>query len=216
MSLLLITDGGDLRVSNQLVSYVEKALSGGQGYIHSLQLREQVMDTPKNIPANDLELRELIGELSPVCQNFKCKLILNKCTEFLKVNGVDGVHLGEHSDSIANVKDIKPEAIVGYSVHTVKEAVTILNKYSIIDYLMFGPVFNPISKATSRRVVGIEELKKICKQSTKPVFAVGGVNEQNIKLCKEAGAGGVASIGAIFQSKNPEDAVKRLIESWIN
>jgi thiamine-phosphate pyrophosphorylase len=213
---MLITDGGELRVSGRLVSCVEKALRGGQGQILYLQLREQVTDSTNNVPASDFELKELISVLSPICKSFQCKLLINRRVDFLRINGIDGVHLGKNSDPIEDIECLNLNVVVGYSAHSQDEAIEVLNKHSIINYILFGPVFSPISKPKSRSILGVKELKKICLQSSKPVFAVGGINEQNIASCKHAGASGVATIGAIFKSKNPEDAVKRLMEKWVN
>lgn len=61
------------------------------------------------------------------------------------------------------------------------------------DYVFFSPVFSTLTHP-DRTPIELDGLKKICEKSKIPVFALGGVNEQNEKDCLAAGAFGIAAI----------------------
>ena len=50
--------------------------------------------------------------------------------------------------------------------------------------------------------IGIEKFNELTKLSTKPVIAIGGIDEKNANLVHKSGASGIAVISAIAYSKN--------------
>jgi thiamine-phosphate pyrophosphorylase len=67
------------------------------------------------------------------------------------------------------------------------------------DYVLFGPVFAPISKNSDLAPLGLEALAQAARAVRIPVLALGGVIQSNISACVEAGAAGVAGI-SLFQT----------------
>ncbi len=67
------------------------------------------------------------------------------------------------------------------------------------DFAFLSPVFSPHSKPGDTRVpLGLEGLTKLCAAAALPVLALGGIGPEHVAGCREAGAAGVACIGAIF------------------
>lgn len=46
-----------------------------------------------------------------------------------------------------------------------------------------------------------------------PVFALGGVTQGNARIFLDAGAYGVAVMGAVLRAEDPDDVVRRLVEA---
>jgi thiamine-phosphate pyrophosphorylase len=69
------------------------------------------------------------------------------------------------------------------------------------DYVVFGPVFAPISKDSPLAAVGVDELERVAALGV-PVLALGGVTIERLPEIAAAGAAGVAGIGAFREPAN--------------
>lgn len=98
----------------------------------------------------------------------------------------------------------------GVSVHSVDAAVRAQGLGA--PYLLFGSVFKTESHP-EREAAGLDALNAVCQAVRIPVVAIGGINAGNAKICIEAGASGVAVIGAIAGSADPELAAIELREA---
>jgi thiamine-phosphate pyrophosphorylase len=78
------------------------------------------------------------------------------------------------------------------------------------DYVFFGPVFATPSKAAFGPPQGVEKLTAACRHAGIPVFAIGGITEQNAAACLAAGAAGVAAI-RLFQEVSDIESVARAL-----
>jgi thiamine monophosphate synthase len=100
---------------------------------------------------------------------------------------------------------------LGISVHSVESAQEAEKLFP--DYLLVGTVFASASHK-GQKAGGVEHLHAICKATTVPVIAIGGVTPQNAGECIRAGAVGVAALspfkgaGREALSKAYKDAMK--------
>jgi len=62
------------------------------------------------------------------------------------------------------------------------------------DYLVFGPVFETASHP-GRPARGLEALAEVAAAVPIPVLAIGGIDAERARACREAGAAGFAAIG---------------------
>ncbi|MCC6221306.1 MAG: thiamine phosphate synthase [Deltaproteobacteria bacterium] len=208
--LYIITDGSALRLSNKLIEHVKEALCGAKGRVSYVQLREQVSP---NTAATDREVIELARTLLPICHSHSAKLIINRRADLTRIVGADGVQLGARSIGIEDARKlIGTEKHIGYSAHSEEEAVKASKAGA--NYVLLGPIFSPRSKQSYTPPLGLRTLAATCKQVKIPVFALGGITNENAELCRQAGASGVATISSAILARNPFQACSNLVANW--
>jgi thiamine-phosphate pyrophosphorylase len=113
---------------------------------------------------------------------------------------------GVHWPEVAIPECAPPEAaglVVGASVHSAATATRAAAAGA--RFVVFGPVFDPGSKPG--RGVGLAALRAITAATDLPVLAVGGVTPERTAACRDAGAAGVAAIGAVVHAADPVAAI---------
>ena len=136
-------------------------------------------------------------------------IVNDRCDLALALDA-DGVHLGQ-GDLPLNLarKVMGPDKLIGISTHNpdqVREAAA-----GKPDYLGFGPIFKPGSKQDHDSVVGLEWLRTIRSLTSLPVFAIGGIQVDQVGEVVRAGANGVAVISAILKAPDISHAVKMFL-----
>jgi thiamine-phosphate diphosphorylase len=121
-----------------------------------------------------------------------------------------GVQLGSESASVADARRLKADWWIGRSVHTPEEAESARAEGA--DYLIVGPVFATASHP-GRPAAGVA-LVKAAAATGLPVIAIGGITPENAGGALDAGAHGVAAIGALWLAPNPAPAVERFLKLW--
>jgi thiamine-phosphate pyrophosphorylase len=102
--------------------------------------------------------------------------------------GAAGVHL--KSGSISPLKISRPGFMISVACHHADD----VKKAGGADYIVLAPIFQPLSKTSTRHLVGLEALREIAATCPIPIIALGGITESNAIQCVEAGAKGVAGI----------------------
>jgi thiamine-phosphate pyrophosphorylase len=194
-SLYLITDRNQT-AGRPLLDVVEAALEGG---VRAVQLREK--DLP---PA---ELYELAWEMRALTGRYDARLLINERIDIALAVEADGVQLGVTSMPVTAARRIVPDLLIGYSSHSVGEAMAALAKGA--DFVTFGPVFPTPSKAAYGEPVGLGELGRVCRQTVGDlVFALGGIKRENIEQVTAAGCYRVALISDILAAPDPAAAAE--------
>ena len=186
-----------------LLQQVEEALAGGATCI---QLRE------KELPEE--EFRQEALAVKELCRRYHVPFLINDNVELAVSCGADGVHVGQHDMSAADVRRrIGPGKILGVSAQTVEQARQAEEDGA--DYLGVGAVFSTSTKSDAD-AVSHETLQKICAAVSIPVCAIGGIHKENLHLLKGTGIAGVALVSAIFASpdirKSCEDLKKLALQ----
>ncbi|MDP2167083.1 MAG: thiamine phosphate synthase [Thermodesulfovibrionales bacterium] len=182
--LYLITDRG--LVPDILLS-VEEALKGG---VKAVQLREKDMQTRP--------LLELAYQVRELTLKYNAKLFINDRADIALSVGADGVHLGQNSIPVNALKKTWPGLMAGASAHSLSEA--LIAERDGADFITLGPVYETPSKLKYGPPVGVGTLRRLKARVGIPVFAIGGIKEDNIEEVMEAGADGVALISGILKS----------------
>lgn len=111
-----------------------------------------------------------------------------------------GVHLPEDGLPTRVARSILgPGALIGRSTHSADAAVRAQEDGA--DYITFGPIFETESKKAYGPPQGLELLEGIAHTVRGlPVLAIGGITIERAQRCLEAGAHGVAVIGAVWDA----------------
>lgn len=145
--------------------------------VTTIQLRE------KDLPADDLlAMGRRIMALGPV------RLVVNDRVDVALALGAWGVQLGERSLPPDEVRRIAPNLVIGRSVH---ETERIRRHDGLCDYFLFGNLFETSCKP-GVAAKSIDALRAACAATSKPVYAIGGIDASNVRQALDAGAYGVA------------------------
>ena len=184
---------------DRFIETVEKAIRGGTKII---QLREK--DTSEE------EIIRLGKGLLEVTRRYGIPLIINDSPKFTKEIGADGVHLGREDTGISESRSLLgSKAIVGVSCYGEIERGLWAEREGA-DYVVFGtPFFTPTKP--DRKPTPFEVLKEAKRRITRvPIFAIGGITNENAQSVLEMGVDGIAVITSIFGSPDPEEAARSL------
>lgn len=188
-------------VTGALEEAVEACLAAG---LKAVQLRE------KDLPARDL--LSMAQTLRESTRRHGARLFVNDRADIALAVGADGVQRTLVSLPIAAIRAVVGERlIVGASVHSVAEARAA--EPEGVDFLLFGPVYDTLSKRRYGPPQGLSALERVASAVRVPVFAVGGITPGRAAEVMRAGAAGVAVIGAILGVERPGDAVKAFLDA---
>lgn len=202
-ALYLITDRHQTK--GRTIQYViSEALAGGVKFI---QLRE------KDLCAKDFFL--LAREVKKMTDAYGAQLLINERVDIAMAVKAYGVHLPADSFKPDEARAmLGQEAILGVSTHSLAEAVAA--EKTGADFITFSPVYYTVSKAAYGDPQGIDRLKKICRTVDIPVYALGGINTNNVSEVINAGAFGISMISAIISADDIKKKVEQLLDETKN
>ena len=120
----------------------------------------------------------------------------------------DGVHVGRDDPTIAEVRDVLGDVIIGYSTYgDIQRALQ--GQKDGTSYVAFGSFF-PTTSKEGAELCDLSVLGEAKKLLNIPIFAIGGINENNVGQIMQYGISGVAVISSIFSSVDPFNACRRL------
>ena len=131
------------------------------------------------------------------------QIIVNDRADLALLAGAAGAHVGQEDLPPAAVRRLLgPEAVVGFSTHTVPQIEAAVREP--VTYMAIGPVFGTVTKDTGYEAVGLERVREAVRIAAgRPVVAIGGITLQNAASVIEAGASSVAVIGDLLGGGDP-------------
>lgn len=193
----LVTDAsaGDVE---RLVAICEAAIQGG---ITAVQLRAKGW--------GDGELLRAATELRAVCDRTGTLFIVNDRVDIALASNADGVHLGVDDLPVGVARTLLGSGkIIGYSPETAEDRIAA--EEAGVDYLGIGPVFGTQTKDDAGQALGLDKFAELAAASSVPVVGIGGISVDDARSVVEAGAVGVAVVGAVFLANDPRAAAKEL------
>ena len=123
-----------------------------------------------------------------------------------------GLHLSSRHAHVQKAIELQSGAPTGQSCHNLEEAGQAFN--AGIDYITISPVWTTISHKTCPRTpLGTAGLALVAQNTSGPVFALGGITSTRVSGCLQAGAHGVAVLGAICLAPDPLKAAETLFDA---
>jgi thiazole tautomerase (transcriptional regulator TenI) len=132
-------------------------------------------------------------------------LLLSDRFDIAAAAGCEGVQLRESSLPPDAVRAIAPHLLIGVSRHDVQG----LRASAGADFALLGPVF-PTSSKPQQQGIGLSGLQAVLAHASLPVLALGGIHGSRIEACLRAGAHGVALLSAVWSSRDPILAGRKL------
>jgi thiamine-phosphate pyrophosphorylase len=198
--LLLVSDRRQTG-NRSLSSVLKQSVEAG---VPAIQLRE------RDLPTTELQL--LAQEIQAIVAPHAVPLIMNDRVDLVLALNLAGVHLRANSLPVSVARRlVGAHRLVGISTHSVDE-VRLANQDGA-DYVVFGPIFDTPSKRSFGPPAGLDALADVCRQSTIPVLAIGGITNARVRDIRQAGASGVAVVGAILAHDNVASATIELLAS---
>lgn len=137
-------------------------------------------------------------------------IVNDRCDLALAVDA-DGVHLGQGDLPLDMARKVLgPDKLIGISTHNASQVIEASAGQP--DYLGFGPIFKPGSKQDHAPLVGLEGLRAVRAFTALPVFAIGGIQIEQVQAVMQAGADGVAVISAILNATDILEAVRSFLD----
>ncbi len=167
-----------------------------------IQLRE------KSILRDEFLLRA--EQVRSVVRN--ATFIVNDSVDIAFTTGADGVHLGQDDLPIQEARQILgPDALIGASAASVELALEAERNGA--NYIGFGHMFPTNSKVKISPPQTLDALRSVIAEVNIPVIAIGGITTENISLILVPELSGIAVIGAVRDSINPQQLIRTLVRT---
>ena len=182
------------RQIEKIFSAYEKKIILKNFEIVALTLREKDLD--KN------EYLNLVEKIYPICKKYGIDLILHQNYDLNldeKYN-IEGIHLSYEIFKSLN-KNIREELIkkykkIGVSIHSLEEAKEVESLGAT--YVVAGHIFETDCKK-DLKPRGLIFIKQLSSTLTIPIFAIGGINQENSNLVIDSGAFSVCMMSSMMK-----------------
>jgi thiamine-phosphate diphosphorylase len=189
------------QTQRNLIADVEAALDGG---VTCVQLRAKRL--------SDRETLQLARELARRCYLTGALFVVNDRFDLALAAGAGGVHLGVDDLPLRDARRLAGAGfVIGYSPETDEE--TLAARANGADYLGIGPVFGTLSKSDAGEAIGLDTIRRRAHLAGIPVIGIGGITAETAPAVIEAGAVGVAVVGAILRASDPRRAAEELSDA---
>lgn len=200
--LLVVTDRHG--AARPLIETVRAAVAGGARFVW---LRDRDLDRHAR--------RDLARDLLALLRPLDGTLVVGGDVELALETGARGVHLSGSAGrtGIRSAREkLGPAALIGISAHSIPEVETAAETGA--DYATLSPVFPSASKPGYGPALGPEVFRAVTRSGL-PVFALGGIEPEHARACREAGAAGVAVMGGLMRAADPRSETLRYLAARV-
>ncbi len=196
--IYLVTDSTNM-TEEHFLKTIEEACSAG---LSLLQIREKERSSK--------DFLELALQVKAIANRYEVPFIINDRVDIALACDADGVHVGAADFPIDLVrKMVGPDKIVGATTKTVEAAKNALAMGA--DYLGVGAIYPTTTKVVTV-LTAVSTLAEICEAVSIPVYAIGGLNGENMGVLQGLPIHGVAVVSAIMKSETPKAATQTLTD----
>ena len=157
------------------------------------------------------ERRQLLELILPLFEGENVPLVINDDLELAVAYPGIGLHVGQEDICPREARDcLGPEAILGLSTHSQRQAKGAIAMAGVLDYFAVGPVF-PTGTKPEYEAVGLELVKQVRAMNPPiPFFCIGGIGLDNASEVREAGADGLVAVSAVLCADDTVAAVRAI------
>lgn len=186
MKKLYLVTNSDKYSEEEFLKRIEDAIKGG---VDIVQLREK--------EKSDIEILNLGEKVKKICDKYDIPLLIDDKVHLAWTLGC-GVHVGEDDMPIALCRKLLGEkAIIGATAKSVEASKKA--KKDGANYLGVGAIFETKTHVKTKRT-SIETLKKIKEEVDIDVYAIGGLNIENVEILKNTKVDGICVVRAIMDA----------------
>ena len=197
--LYFITDSTGY-TEEEFLFRVKEAIKGGPAFV---QLREKEKTTREYI--------YLANKVHKITKEHNIPLIIDDRLDVAIVTNAEGVHLGQSDMEVVTARKILGKnKIIGATAKTVPQAKRAFSEGA--NYLGVGAIY-PTTTKVKTVLTSTQTLKDICSSVPIPVYAIGGLNKDNINVLKGINIAGICAVSAIMKAQSPYLAAKELKEA---
>jgi thiamine-phosphate pyrophosphorylase len=195
--LYLCTDAR--RRQGDLPDFLDAVLSQG---VDIIQLREKHLEA-----ADELELLEMFAD---ACRRHGALLAVNDRADLAVAAHADVLHVGQRDLPPTTARSIVgDQVIIGRSSHSVGQAQLAVEEPDV-DYLCVGPIWATPTKP-GRPGISLDPIRSVAdSKPSRPWFAIGGIDETNLKDVLDAGARRIVVVRVLTEANDPGAAAARL------
>ncbi|QVQ53212.1 thiamine phosphate synthase [Spiractinospora alimapuensis] len=189
-SLYLCTDAR--RDQGDLPEFLDTVLAAG---VDIVQLRDRSLDVVEELAALEVFAR--------ACAAHSALLAVNDRADVAHAVRPDILHLGQRDLPVPSARDIVgPDMIIGRSTNA-PDLTSAAAEQDAVDYFCAGPVWSTPTKP-GRRAAGLDLVSHAATlNTTRPWFAIGGIDLDNLDQVLDAGARRVVVVRAITEAPDP-------------
>lgn len=156
--------------------------------------------------ASDDDIKCVINEVKPLCQESESILILSDRVELVKELELDGVHLDKGAMLPTQAREILGAGpIIGVVANSFSDISQI--RYFDIDYISVGPYKHPESSTADSPIISTDDYASIMEQIHEqqielPIVAFGDIETTDIQGLWATGINGIAVSNAIANAND--------------
>ncbi|HEY0638909.1 MAG TPA: thiamine phosphate synthase [Pseudonocardiaceae bacterium] len=195
--LYLCTDSR--RERGDLAEFVDAALAGG---VDVVQLREKGIEAADELAALEV--------LAAACARHGALLAANDRADVALAAGAHVLHLGQDDLPVRWARRVLgDDVIIGRSTHDAAQSDAAAAEPGV-DYFCTGPCW-PTPTKPGRPAPGLDLVRHTAATgTTRPWFAIGGIDERRLDEVLAAGATRVVVVRVITEADDPRAAAERL------
>ena len=162
--------------------------------------------------ASDAALLAECERIVAAAQSANAMVIVNDRADIALAAGADGVHGGADDLPVTALRRLLgPDRLVGGSARDPDTALR--HQADGASYVGVGPVYATTTKTGLPDPLGPAGVEKVAAAVNIPVIAIAGITATRVPELLDAGAHGVAVIGAVAHAANPAVATAELLEA---
>jgi len=199
--LHLITD---TRPGQDPLTVVRAALTAARA---DLVVQVRVEDS-----ATDREAYDLARRVLALCAPYQATCLVNDRLHVALAVGAAGGHVGADDLPVAAGRRVLgPTGVLGATARAPETATAAIAAGA--DYLGVGPCHATTTKTGLPDPIGPAGVRAVVDAVDVPVIAIGGVTAARVPALRDAGAYGVAVVGAVSAAADPAQATAELLRA---